>query len=70
MTVSEFARSYFALGSKITKLLVRRNNNGICQNLYSGDIHSEIYMRPEVKTAVVRKWLIPKGESAIVVIVE
>ena len=70
MTVLEFARSYFALGSKMNKLLVRRNDNGMCQNLYNGDIHSEIYMRPDVRSAVVRKWLIPEGSSAIVVIVE
>lgn len=70
MTVLEFAKSYFSLGSKKTKLLVRRNDNGICQNLYSGDIHSETYMLPEVKTAIVRKWLIPSGERSIIVIVE
>lgn len=70
MTVLEFAKAYFPSGAKPSRLSVRRNFNGFCQNLYSGDVRCETNMEPSVGSAIVRKWFLPKSGNSIIVIVE
>ena len=70
MTVSEFSRAYFALGSDFRTLIVRRNTVEESKQVYAGDIHSEIYMHPDVRKANIKTWAIIPKEKKILVVVE
>lgn len=58
MTVQEFFRSYFELGSEVKEILVQRNDgSGHLKCLYSSaDGYKEQFMRPEVRAAEIRRW--------------
>lgn len=58
MTVQEFLRAYFGLGSKFQHIIVQRNDgHGRLEKLYSSpDGYCEQYMNPEVRNAVISKW--------------
>lgn len=70
MTVLDFIRAHFSLGSRVDSLCVQRNINGSCKTLYSGPIDDERYMKPEVKCATIRRWCIPRRGSSVIIIVE
>lgn len=71
MTVQEFFRAYFSLGSKFQNISVQRNENGRLRYLYSSDMgYVEQYMRPEVRAAIIRGWGIEARSKIIWVTVE
>lgn len=71
MTVQEFFRAYFSLGSKFQNISVRRVEGERFINLYSSNQgYAERYMRPEVRSATIRGWGIDATAKRIWVTVE
>lgn len=71
MTVQEFLRAYFSLGSKFQSISVQKNNGGKLKNLYSSNSgYVEQYMQPEVRVAAVGKWGIDEKLKRIWITVE
>lgn len=71
MTVQEFLRAYFSLGSKFQSISVQKNEDGKFKNLYSSnDGYIEQYMNPQVRRAVVWKWGIDEKLKRIWITVE
>lgn len=58
MTVQEFLRAYFQLGSKFQNILVQGNNgDGHLHVRYSSNEgYCEQWMRPEVRNANINAW--------------
>ena len=71
MTVQEFLRAYFPLGSKFQGISVQKNDGGKLKNLYSSNNgYVEQYMNPEVRGATVWKWGIDEKLKRIWITVE
>ena len=71
MTVHELLESYFGLDSKFQAIVIVQNDEGKQKTLYSSPYGChEMYMKPEIRSAAVRKWGIAVRPNRIWVSVE
>lgn len=57
MTVHELLESYFGLDSKFQAIVIVQNDGGKQKTLYFSPYgYHEMCMRPEIRSAAVRKW--------------
>lgn len=66
MKLSDFLNMFYSLGTNITKLVLWKNGKCIGDK----DIGDTRFIKPEYMNAKVKKFTIPKGSHALVVILD